>query len=187
MKNRPVDYEHDETRWVTERTRFLGSNEVGLDEPVAEAVVWSELGYSVSGTAKQMGVTEATVKGYRVKVSEVYPGILVRVVTDFDGRIDVGIDDLPSSPDRTCPACGMDRLCGVEEAKKVFRVNKRWGAISMLDSADLCCSYCRLVRIDGEWRRMQKVEHRARQLAESSDRHGYDHYVGKLQSGRLDL
>lgn len=80
----------------------------------------------------------------------------------------------------------MNRLCGVEETKRVFRVNERWGAISMLDDADLVCSYCRAVRISGKWRRMQSVERRARQLAESSDRHGYEHYREKLTSGRLD-
>lgn len=79
------------------------------------------------------------------------------------------------NPERECPVCLKDRVCSVREVEEVFRMSG-WGATSMLDDADLVCSYCHSVRIDGIWERMETVDSRAYKLAQASsskDVHDY--------------
>jgi hypothetical protein len=54
----------------------------------------------------------------------------------------------------------------VREAEKVYRIDDTWGATGLLEDADLVCEWCKVVRIDGEWKRMVSVEQRAYQLGQ---------------------
>lgn len=55
--------QHDEPRVAGRRAQYLAAS-TDLTRREAEAVAWSELGYSVSGIATKMGSTDGTIKGY---------------------------------------------------------------------------------------------------------------------------
>lgn len=159
----------DEGRWVKKRTQYLSSNNFALREKVAEAVAWSELGYSKSGIAERMDVAETTASKYLDTASEAYPGILLRSVVDIGGDPSAGVEDLPSDPGTECPVCLNDTLVGASAADTVFGTSG-WGATNMLEDAELVCSTCHSVRISGEWRRMQKMHHRAYEIVDAGNK-----------------
>ena len=66
------DYSSDE-RYVTMRSRFL-ARQPDLRKVEAEAIAWSELGYSRAGMAKEdrMDTGKSTVKGYHQKAAALY-------------------------------------------------------------------------------------------------------------------
>jgi len=65
---RPL-WRRNEERFVALRSSYL-TQTAGLRDPVAEAVAWSELGYSESGIAARIGRAEATVGGYLDDIAE---------------------------------------------------------------------------------------------------------------------
>lgn len=177
----PPDWEEDPERWVLERSRFLSSRKIGLRDKVAEAVAWSELGFSKHGIARQMDVGESTASKYVDTADSIYPGICSRTVVDIGGRTDAGIEGLPGAR-RQCPVCLKDRLCGPKTVKQVFRTSG-WGATSMLEDADRVCSFCHAVRIDGQWQRMETVDSRAWKLSQASSSKNVNDYKVILTQG----
>lgn len=89
--------------------------------------------------------------------------------------------------ERTCPGCGEDRVMSVEEARAVFSVRSWGGQATMLDYSELVCEYCKAVRINGNWTRMQTVRDRAHELAQASSSKGRGEYRDKLTAGGGDL
>lgn len=77
--------------------------------------------------------------------------------------------------DRTCPACGKDRVCSVAEAEAVYQT----GAWSLAD-AEYVCTFCRALRVDGRWAtRAQEASDRAWQLAQAGSK-DYDECAAAL-------
>jgi hypothetical protein len=73
MSEEPL-WRRDEQRWATERRRFL-ERAAGLDEPVAAAVAWSELGYSDRAVGMKIDRSAGTVSDYLDAVADEY-GVL---------------------------------------------------------------------------------------------------------------
>jgi hypothetical protein len=94
MSDEPL-WRRDEQRWATERRRFL-ERAAGLDEPVAHAVAWSELGYSDRGVAKKIGRSAGTVSDYLDGVADEYGVLAVcaRAASDLAVRGPLGDADL---------------------------------------------------------------------------------------------
>lgn len=69
----PIDYDDEAARerYVAERARYLG-RVTDLRENVCEALAWSELGTTASGTARRMGTSASTVRGWRDEVEAEY-------------------------------------------------------------------------------------------------------------------
>lgn len=86
-------YESDEQRWAQRRGQYL-RRQYGLDARVAEALAWSELGYSASGAAKAIGAAEATVQSYFEAVEEEHgrAAVLAR------RRDELGVDEPLRAP-----------------------------------------------------------------------------------------
>lgn len=176
-----VDWEDNPARWVDRRTQFLASTSVGLRETVAEAVAWSELGYTASGIAKIMDVGETTARKYLDRADEAFPGILHRTVADFDGP-EAGVGNLDPGESRKCPVCLKPAVVNADVVDRVFRVAD-WGATAKAESADLVCSFCHSVRRDGRWERMETVDSRAYRLAEASSSKSPSDYRDLLTRG----
>jgi hypothetical protein len=64
-------WRRDVHRWTTERRRFL-ERAAGLDEPVAAAVAWSELGYSDRAVGEKVDRAADTVSDYLAAVADEY-------------------------------------------------------------------------------------------------------------------
>lgn len=62
-------WERDEDRFVAKRTSYL-HRAAGIESKKAEALAYSELGYSEAGIAQQVDVTEGTVAGWMDDLSE---------------------------------------------------------------------------------------------------------------------
>lgn len=178
----PPDWEKDPNRWVLERKRYLSSSDLGLREKVAEAVAWSELGYSASGIAKQMDVGDTTAAKYLSDARELFPGITTRTVLDIQGRVDAPIDGIGPIESRQCPVCLSDRVCSPDEIRAVY-LTSDWGATSMMDDAELVCAFCHSVRIDGVWERMETIDSRAYKLGEASGSKSSSQYRELLERG----
>lgn len=72
-----------------------------------------------------------------------------------------------------CPVCtNSDHLCSPEGAKAVYDTRSWQGKTGLLNvsSADVVCAWCKAIRIDGEWTRIQSVESRADQLSRSGNK-----------------
>lgn len=63
--------ELSEDRYTTQRGRYLART-TDLREPEAEAVSYSELGYSISGISKKMDVSQSTIQEYLEKAMALY-------------------------------------------------------------------------------------------------------------------
>ena len=61
----------DEARFAELRSQYIKQT-TDFGEKVAEAIAWSELGYSEGGIAKRIDRAEATVGAYLDKVAEEY-------------------------------------------------------------------------------------------------------------------
>lgn len=88
--------------------------------------------------------------------------------------------------DVECPACGnTGHLTTPENAKKVYDTRKWGGNTRMMEvsSADRVCAWCKSIRINGEWGRMQSVDSRARVLANSSSSKSKTDYKDSLTAG----
>jgi len=84
--------------------------------------------------------------------------------------------------DRTCPRCGKDRLCSGREARQVFQTGG-WGATALLEDAELVCSFCHAVKVNGEWDELQSVESRAWNLSQASSSKNKAEYEAILTAG----
>lgn len=172
----------EESRWVTRRAQFLASQEIGYREAVAEAVAWSELGYSQSGIASRMDVSGSTAKKYVEQAGDRYPGICVRSYIDIGGDPEAGVGDINPGPPRQCPVCTKERLMSADHADDVTSTSD-WGATAMLDNADLVCEWCHAARIDGRWERMQMIGDRAQELASGGGKKTRGDYREMLTAG----
>lgn len=86
----------------------------------------------------------------------------------------------------TCPGCGKGRLHDPWTVKQVFPHWDEWGATAMLERAELVCSFCKAVKINGEWTRMMSVSQRAYNLSRSGTKSKRE-YVDVLQAGDGDF
>lgn len=163
-----VDWRENPERWVERRAEYLSSTDVALRETVAEAVAWSELGYSSTGIAKKMDVGDSTAKKYLDRASQKYAGILLQTVTDLDNP-ETPLDGLPETDTRECPVCEKERLTTPQDADRVYNVSG-WGATDMLEDATLVCPHCHSVRINGVWKRMESVDSRAYELSQTGSK-----------------
>lgn len=78
-----------------------------------------------------------------------------------------------------CPACGKNAVCSPSEARAVYQT-RTWGNDALLSEADRVCSFCRAVRIDGQWcDRLQSASERAWQLTQAASK-SHDEYVDIL-------
>jgi predicted transcriptional regulator len=89
---RPL-WRRDEHRFVALRSSYL-TQTADLRDPVAEAVAWSELGYSESGIAKRVNRAEATVGTYLDDVAERYGAEAIYARTPEEIHVDA---DLPGA------------------------------------------------------------------------------------------
>jgi len=85
--------------------------------------------------------------------------------------------------DRTCPGCGHEKLLSAESAKEVFRIRDWGGDTELLDDADTVCSWCKVVKINGEWTRMQTIASRANELSQASSTKSRTDYRKSLTAG----
>lgn len=175
----------DLDRWAELRAQFLSSTDTGLSKREGLALAYTERGFSASGAAKHMDVSESSVKKYKTRIRDEYPGALVRKAYQFDFDIEAGLGSLQSAPNTACPYCEKDRVTTPDSADRVFQTSG-WGATSKLDDAELVCSYCRAVRIDGSWERMQSADSRAYELSQSSSSKGVGEYKDILSAGEPD-
>jgi predicted transcriptional regulator len=167
----------DEERHVARRSQHLASNDVGLRDTVAEAVAWAQLGFSASGIATKMDVTEGTARKYLDTASERYPGIVVAGPED-------DLDDVDSPAASECPVClHGDGLASPTEANEAY-LTSTWGATAMLDveQATAVCSWCKSVEIGGEWKRMKEPSDRARGISEAGNK-TYDEAMDSITGG----
>jgi len=92
--------------------------------------------------------------------------------------------------EQTCPACGnSSHLCSPQSAKKVYDTRSWRGKTGLLEvsSSDRVCGWCKAIRINGEWTRMQSVSSRARELADASDTKYKSDYRDILTAGDRDI
>lgn len=172
----------NEDEWVRRRGQYLSSTKVSLREKTGEAVAWAQLGYTKSGVASEMGVTEGTAKKYLDRASSMYPGILMQTAHDLEWDPQHPVDETPDVPPSECPLCLSELIVSGETVEDVFRISG-WGAPSMVKDAELVCTVCHGVRIDGAWDRAETVGSRAHALSEASSSHGRSHYRDKLTRG----
>jgi hypothetical protein len=70
-------------RKATERARWL-ARKTDMNRKVAEAVAWSELGFSAAGIAKKVDRAESTVKGYLEQAGARYGLEAMWARTEYD-------------------------------------------------------------------------------------------------------
>ncbi len=58
---RTYDWDENPDRWATQRARYV-ERASDFDATAATIIAWAELGYSHSGIAKQVDVSESTVR-----------------------------------------------------------------------------------------------------------------------------
>lgn len=63
--------DYDDDRYATQRGRYLAKT-TDLRKPEAEAVAYTERGYSFDGVAKRMDTSESTVKDYMQRAMALY-------------------------------------------------------------------------------------------------------------------
>lgn len=170
-----------ERRWVKRRKQFLAAH--GLRDSVAEAAAWYNLGYTRSGVARRMDVTEGTARGYFDKADAGLPGSVSVTFHHIDGDPEYPIEKLPDPAQKECPCCRTDNLWAPWAAKEAFPRWSNWGATKMLEDADRVCAYCHVVKIDGEWQRMEALGSRVNALANASDSKSRGDFRDKLTSG----
>lgn len=175
-----VDWRTDPERWVERRTQYLTTTAPSLRPAVAEAVGWSELGYSASGIAKRMDVAESTAGNYLDTASQARPGVLLTTAADMDGDPEADYDGPVSKTE--CPVCLNESLIGGDNLNAVFSTSS-WGSKAMLDDADLVCWVCHSVRIDGGWSRIETADSRAYSLAQASSTKDASEYREMLTRG----
>jgi hypothetical protein len=88
-------WRRDEHRWATERRRYL-ERAADLDEPVAAAVAWSELGYSARGVGDRIDRSAGTVTNYLDAVADEYgaAAACACAASDLGVRAPLGTVDL---------------------------------------------------------------------------------------------
>lgn len=87
--------------------------------------------------------------------------------------------------DRTCPACGEEKVVSTETAREVFDTRSWRGATSLLEyaEAEYVCSWCHAIRLAGDWTRLVSVDQRAWQLAQASSSKSKSDYADSLTAG----
>jgi hypothetical protein len=168
--------------------------EDGIDTPDIEAAVesYNDEGYSVflvlPSDFTDDGNVDLPESVYPVEGSDL-PNRYHKVVSSplrelASGLGGSGNSQSQSKVSKTCPGCGSDTVCSVEEATRVFRVSK-WGVgDNTFESASHICSWCKAVRYpDGDWERPVSVRQRSRELANASSRKSASDYRNKLKAG----
>lgn len=72
-----------------------------------------------------------------------------------------------------------------EIAKQIYPSWRTWGAIALLEDAELVCAWCKAVKMPGGWERLKAKHNRANHLASLSnnsdkDREYYSEELGTL-------
>jgi hypothetical protein len=67
---RPL-WRRDADRWTDRRQQYL-ARAYDIDDAVAKALAWHELGYTAAGVAEHVDVTEPTVRSYFEAVADEY-------------------------------------------------------------------------------------------------------------------
>lgn len=117
--NKPDEYpsEDEQHRWATRRAQFL-TRIHDLSETRARCVAWSELGFSDSGIAQQLDLTESTVKNHREELEQQFGYGVGMSRTEFS--IDFRLTDLPTLTSPYCPDCGQRQVIEAASADSTF-------------------------------------------------------------------
>lgn len=89
-----------------------------------------------------------------------------------------------------CPGCGKsEHLTTPSGAKKIYDTNSWQGNTGMLEisSADRVCAWCKAVRINGEWTRMQTLQSRKSELKQMGSNKSWGELNDSLTAGRRNL
>lgn len=126
-------HRRDPSRWVDRRSQYI-VQEYGVRERLARAMSWSELGYSSPGIAKQLEVTEGTVRGYLDEIEERYGREAVYPKpADERGEL-VPVEDQPVRRPADEPEAGRQvvvegEASGPHTIERYFRTWRRDGRI----------------------------------------------------------
>jgi len=118
----------DEDRHTTRRASQLARTLSELRKPEAEAIAYSERGYSRAGIAKEIDSTQSTVKAYHEKAIALY-GFEICETHVLDADIP---DNLPEY-ERVEPTYYRDRPDGREWLDIVFRMGGKLPAEFVAD------------------------------------------------------
>jgi len=91
--------------------------------------------------------------------------------------------------DLECGMCGnSDHLASPESAKKVYDTNSWKGKVGMMKvaNAEVVCAWCRSIRINGEWARMQTLQSRKQELAGRGSNKSYQELEVSLTVGNTE-
>jgi NMD protein affecting ribosome stability and mRNA decay len=72
-----------------------------------------------------------------------------------------------------CPVCGNDsHICPPESALRVYDTGTWRGKTGLLKvpSAETVCAWCKAIKIDGDWTRIQSVDSRADELSRTGNK-----------------
>jgi len=92
--------------------------------------------------------------------------------------------------DHTCPGCGNGKhLTTPESAKLVYDTGNWKGKVGLLEvsSADRVCAWCKCIRIDGEWTRMQSVDSRKNELKQMGSNKSWSDLEDSLTAGEAEV
>lgn len=89
-----------------------------------------------------------------------------------------------------CPGCGgAKHLTTPEGAKKIYDTNSWQGNTGMLEisTADRVCAWCKAIRINGEWTRMQSLQSRKSELKQMGSNKSFAELNDSLTAGDGNL
>lgn len=104
-------------RWHERRSQFLESK-YDIPEQLAEALAYSERGYSASGIADMMDVTDSTASGYIDRIEAVLGASVLYdspPIPDTEDELNTESHDT-----RECPSCGESAMLSIREASETF-------------------------------------------------------------------
>jgi hypothetical protein len=92
--------------------------------------------------------------------------------------------------EEVCPGCGNgSHLTTPESAQKVYDTNSWQGNTGMFEvsSADRVCAWCKAIRINGEWTRIQTVQSRKKELMAAGSNKSWSELDHSLTAGEQEL
>lgn len=92
--------------------------------------------------------------------------------------------------EQTCPGCGnSSHLTTPESAKKVYDTGSWGGNVGMMEvgKAERVCAWCKAIRINGNWTRMQTVQSRKKELMAAGSNKSWGELDNSLTAGEKNL